>query len=137
MKNNIGIWIDTKQAIVVKLSNNHHSFKKIESNIITRERVPGESKKFGRFGGQSLTYEKNRFNRKNEQTSVYLKDLMKEIENCESFVIFGPSNMKNLLAKEINSNLQLSHKLAGIASSDLLTENQMVAWVKKFYNEKQ
>lgn len=134
MKKNIGIWIDTKQAVVIKLSNNTHSLKKIESNIVTRERVAGESKKYGRFGNQYLTYEKNRLNRRNEQTKYFLKSLIKEIENCESVVIFGPSNMKNIFAKEIKNNMQFSNKLAGIANSDLLTENQMIAWVKKFYN---
>jgi hypothetical protein len=134
MKKNIGIWIDTKQAVVIKLSKNSHSIKKIESNIETRERVPGESKKYGRFGNQYLTYEKNRLNRRNEQTKFFLKSLIKEIVNCESVVIFGPSNMKNILAKEINNNMQYSNKLKGIANSNLLTENQMVAWVKKFYN---
>lgn len=135
MKNNIGIWIDTKQAIVVKLSNNHHSLKKIESNILSRERVPGESKKFGRFGGQYLTYEKNRKNRKNEQVGVYLKSLFKEMTNSESIVIFGPSNMKNLLAKEIKQNLQLKNNLVGVANSDYLTDNQIVAWVKNFFSK--
>ena len=135
MKNNIGIWIDTKQAIVVKLSNSQHSLKKIESNILTRERVPGESKKFGRFGGQYLTYEKNRKNRKNEQINVYLKSLFKEIMNSDSIVVFGPSNMKNILAKEIKSNLQFKNNLVGVANSDHLTDNQIVAWVKKFYSK--
>jgi hypothetical protein len=134
MKKNIGIWIDTKQAVVIKLSNNTHSIKKIESHIETRERVPGESKKYGRFGNQYLTYEKNRLNRRNEQTKYFLKNLLKEIENCESVVIFGPSNMKNNFAKEIKNNMQFSNKLAGIANSNFLTENQMIAWVKKFYN---
>jgi len=134
MKKNIGIWIDTKQAVVIKLSNNTHSIKKIESHIETRERVPGESKKYGRFGNQYLTYEKNRLNRRNEQTKYFLKSLLKEIENCELVVIFGPSNMKNNFAKEIKNNMQFSNKLAGIANSNLLTENQMIAWVKKFYN---
>jgi len=134
MKKNIGIWIDTKQAVVIKLSNNTHSIKKIESHIETRERVPGESKKYGRFGNQYLTYEKNRLNRRNEQTKYFLKSLLKEIENCESVVIFGPSNMKNNFAKEIKNNMQFSNKLAGIANSNFLTENQMIAWVKKFYN---
>ena len=73
-------------------------------------------------------------NRRNEQTKYFLKSLIKEIENCESVVIFGPSKMKNIFAKEIKNNMQFSNKLAGIANSDLLTENQMIAWVKKFYN---
>ncbi len=134
MKRNIGIWIDSKRAVVIKLLNNTHSLKIITSNIETRERVPGESKRFGRFGNQYLSYEKNRKNKRNQQTNQFLKLLFKNIENCESVVIFGPSNMKNIFAKEIKNNMQLTNKLVGIANSELLTENQMVAWVKKFFN---
>jgi len=80
MKKNIGIWIDTRQAIVIRLSKNgEHFIKKIESEIETRVRVPGESKKFGRFGGQYITYEKNRLNKKNEQVNHFIKELFKEI----------------------------------------------------------
>jgi hypothetical protein len=134
MKKNIGIWIDSKRAVVIKLLNNTPSIKKIASNIDIRERVPGENKKFGRFGGQFMTFEKNRKNRRNHQTNQFLKLLMKQIENCESVVIFGPSNMKNVFAKEIKKNMQLTNKLIGVANSALLTENQMVAWVKKFFD---
>ena len=134
MKKNIGIWIDSKHAVIIKLLNNTHSINKIASNIETRERVPGESKKFGRFGSQYITYEKNRKNRRNQQTKQFLKLLLKNIENCKLVVIFGPSNMKNVFAKEIKNNMQLTNKLVGVANSDMLTENQMVAWVKKFFN---
>jgi hypothetical protein len=135
MHKNIGIWLDTKQAVIIKLTNTNHTVKIIESNIETRERVSGESKKFGRFGGQYLTYEKNKLNRKNEQTNQYLKELTKEIQNCEFVVLFGPSNMKKLFEKEIKHNMQLTYKLAGVFNSKLLTENQMVAWVKDFYKK--
>lgn len=134
MKKNIGIWIDTKQAFIIKLSTNgNHLIKKIDSNIETRERVEGESKKYGRFGGQYITYERNRSNKKNEQINQFLKNLLKEIENCDKVVLFGPSKMKKLLKKEIKSNIQLSKKLLGVHNSELLTENQMIAWVKDYY----
>lgn len=133
MKNNIGIWIDTRQAVVIKLSNGEYTVKTIESNIDTRERIPGESKKYGRFGGQYLTYEKNWANKKLEQTNKFLKILLKEIEDCDTVVIFGPSIMKTIFEKEIKNNLALIHKLAGVFDADSITENQMVAWVKDFY----
>jgi len=134
MERNIGIWIDTKQAVIIKLSNNNHNVKIIESNIETRERVAGESKKFGRFGGQYLTYEKNKLNRKHEQTNQFIKTLFKEVETCNSLVLFGPSKMKNIFEKEIKNNMQFAKKLKGVSNSKQLTENQMVAWVKDFYN---
>jgi len=135
MKKNIGIWIDTKQAVIIKLSNDNHSVKTIESNIETRERTPGESKKYGRFGGQYMTFEKNKLNRKIEQTNQFIKNLLKEVQNCDSIVLFGPSKMKNIFEKELKNNMQLANKLIGVSNSKLLTENQMVAWVKDFYKE--
>lgn len=133
MKQKIGIWIDTKQAFVVKLLNDNHSIKIIDSNIETRERVAGETKKYGRFGGQYLTYEKHQQNRKQEQTNHYFKNVLKEVQNCDTIVIFGPSRMKIFFEKEIKGNMQLADKLVGVYNSDLLTENQIVAWVKDFY----
>ena len=135
MKNSIGIWIDTHLAVVVNLSNGEHTVKTIESNIDTRERVPGESKKYGRFGGQYLTYEKNRENKKLEQTREFLKILLDEIEDCDSVVLFGPSIMKTIFEKEIKNNLNLIGKLSGVFDADSMTENQMVAWVKDFYKK--
>ncbi|MFK5959544.1 MAG: hypothetical protein QM495_11835 [Lutibacter sp.] len=135
MKQNIGIWIDTKQAVIIKLSNNKHAIRIIKSDIETRERVPGESKKFGRFGGQYMTFEKNKLNKRNEQTNKFIKSLLKEVQHCESVVLFGPSKMKNIFEKELSKNLQLTNKLVGVFNSKLLTENQMVAWVKDFYKK--
>jgi len=136
MKKNIGIWLDTHQAIVISLSNGDQPVKTIESNIDTRERIPGESKKYGRFGGQYLTYEKNRENKKILQTNQFLKILLKEIEDCDAVVLFGPSIMKTIFEKEIKNNLNLIGKLLGVFDADSMTENQMVAWVKAFYKNK-
>ena len=136
MKQNIGIWIDTKQAIIIKLLNDKQTVKIIESNIETKERVLGEAKKFGRFGGQYMTFEKNKLNKKNDQTNQFIKNLFKEVQNCDSIVLFGPSRMKNIFEKELSKNLQLANKLVGVYNSKQLTENQMVAWVKDFYSNK-
>jgi DNA polymerase III delta subunit len=135
MKKNIGIWIDSKQAFIIKISTKNVSLKNIESNIDFRERVEGESKKYGRFGGQYITYEKNRENRRNEQTNIYFKNLLKEISHCDTVVLFGPSTMKNQFEKEIQKNMQMASKLVGVYNCDALTENQMIAWVKDYYTK--
>ncbi len=136
MKKNIGIWLDTRQAVIVELSNGEHTIKTIESNIDTRERIPGESKKFGRFGGQYITYEKNRENKKNEQTSKFMKILINEIKACDTVVLFGPSIMKTIFEKEIKNDLNLIGKLIRVFDADSMTENQILAWVKDFYKNK-
>ena len=54
--------------------------------------------------------------------------------NADSIVLFGPANMKKILEKEIESNMQIANKLKGTYNSEQLSENQMVAWVKDFFN---
>lgn len=136
MKNNIGIWIDTHQAVVIKLSNGKHSVKIIESNIDAKVRTPEESKKYGRFGGRYLTYEKNWENIKLAQTQAFLKILLNEIEDCDAVVLFGPSILKTIFEKEIKNDLNLIGKLVGVFDADAMTENQILAWVKDFYKIK-
>lgn len=136
MKNNIGIWIDTHQAVVIKFSNGEHTVKTVDSSIDTRVRTPGESKKYGRFGGQYLTYEKNNEIKKIGQTNQFIKILLNEIEDCDALVLFGPSIMKTIFEKEIKNNLILIGKLVEVFDADSMTENQMVAWVKDFYKNK-
>lgn len=133
MKNNIGIWIDTHKAVVIKLSNGEHTVKSIESQIDTKVRTPEESKKYGRFSGRYTTYGKNWANEKIQQTNYFLNILLIEVEDCDAVVLFGPSIMKIIFEKEIKNNLNLIGKLAGIYDTDTVTENQMVAWVKDFY----
>lgn len=133
MKNNIGIWIDTHKAVVIKFSNGEHTIKTIESHIDTKVRTPEESKKYGRFGGHYITYKKNWENEKLKQTNQFIKILLKEIEDCDAVVIFGPSIMKTIFEKEIKNNLTLIGKLAGVFDADSMTESQMVAWVKDYY----
>lgn len=135
MKNNIGIWIDTHQAVLIKLSNGDQTVKTIESHIDTKVRTPEESKKYGRFEGHYTTYGKNWANKKIQQTHHFLKKLLTEIEDCDAIVLFGPSIMKTIFEKEIKNNLNLIGQLAGVFDADSMTENQMVAWVKDFYNK--
>ncbi|MDP3314240.1 hypothetical protein [Lutibacter sp.] len=133
MKNNIGIWLDTSQAFVI---NKLGDIKTIASEIEFREREAGESKKFGRFGNQYMTYEKNRENKRINLTNLYFKKIVAEIEECESVILFGPSLIKNQLGKEIVNNKRLEPKLKGIFNAELLTQNQLVAWVKDYYKPK-
>ena len=133
MKKQTGIWLDHEKAIIVTLVGNGYKLNTIESDIVTRERVDGETRKYGRFGDQSLSQEKHKERRIKEQTSHFLKNLLSEIKDVDELVLFGPANMKKELEKQILHDATLAPKLQAVESADSMTENQMVAWVKKFY----
>ncbi len=133
MKNRTGIWLDHEKATIVTLVGSGYKLNIIESDIITRERVDGETKKYGRFGDQSLSQEKHKERRIKEQTSNYLKNLLNEIKHVDELVLFGPANMKKELEKLILHDTTIAAKLKAVVSADSMTDNQMVAWVKNFY----
>ncbi len=133
MKKRTGIWLDHEKATIITLDKGRYKLNTIESDIVTRERIDGETRNYGRFGDQSLNQEKHKERRIKEQTSNYLKSVLSEIQQVDELVLFGPANMKRQLEKLILYDATLTPKLKAVVSADSMTNNQMVAWVKKFY----
>ena len=87
--------------MVVFLEGSTHTIKTIHSNIESRERIPGETKWFTRFGNQFLNFEKRKKNRRTNEIRDYLKKVVNEINVSDELVLFGPAAMKSELEKEI------------------------------------
>lgn len=136
MKKRAGIWIDTKNAVLVFLYGNNHTIKTIYSNIESRERIPGETKWFTRFSNQFLNFEKRKKNRRGNEIREYLKKLLAEIKNADELVLFGPAGMKTELEKAIRKDTTHSPVIRAVETADSMTENQMVARVKNYYHNK-
>ena len=133
MKKQTGIWLDKEKAVVITLNDHGYKLKIIESDIQTKERYDGEKKKFGRFGSQFLNKETKKKRRVEEQTNRYFKRIFDDVKHVNEIVLFGPASLKRKLAEVIKSDLVMADKLKAVKTSDIMTQNQMVAWVKKFY----
>ena len=133
MEKQTGIWLDKEKAIIINLREGKHSIKRLRSEITTRERFPGESKKFGKFGNQFLSMESKKRNMVKNQADEYLKKIINEIRYVDKLVLFGPAEMKTQLEKAILKNSMISKKLVAVEPADNMTENQLVAWVKEYY----
>jgi hypothetical protein len=135
MKKLIGVWLDTKQAVLIEITDKSKRIKTITSEIDSKERISGESKRFGRFGQQYLNPEKHKRNKIQEQVKLYLQQIIEEIKQFDSLLVFGPSEMKNKLKKEIQKHKDIAEKLSSVQTADHMTENQMVAWVRKHFTK--
>ena len=131
---NTGIWIDSRTAVIIHLSGDSHKVIHLNSLIETREREEGESKKFGRFGDQYLSFEKTKRNKQINQAKEFLKHIKLHLKKSNSFVVFGPAQMKIELEKDLKEDKVLYNKLMSIESADSMTENQMIAWVKGYFS---
>jgi stalled ribosome rescue protein Dom34 len=134
MKRQTGIWIDTNHAYIIELQENQYQITTIDSEIASRERIPGEGKKYTRVGSVYIDPEKKEERRFDNQLSDYLEKVKDVIRNTEEVVIFGPAQTKKKLAKMMQEDKKSTAKLLGSIPADAMTKNQMVAWVIDFYS---
>ena len=130
MKNNFGVWIDGTKAVIVKLAND--SVKEVSANIDSKTHHVNDGDKgdflgAGHHNGNEKTYEE----RKNNQTHKFLTHVLTEIKGADGIYIFGPSEMKSHLKTHIELDKSLFARLIGVDSADKMTDNQIVAAVKK------
>ncbi len=130
MKNNFGVWIDGTKAVIVKLAND--SIMEIPANIDSKtnhvnDRDKGDFLGAGHHNGNEKTYDE----RKTHQTHKFLTKVLTEIKDADGIYVFGPSEMKSHLKSHIELDKHLSTRLIGFDSADKMTDNQIVAAVKK------
>ncbi|KAA9038460.1 hypothetical protein FW778_12915 [Ginsengibacter hankyongi] len=137
MKKQAGIWIDTKQAVIIFLKKNSADIKIVNSSIEGRARDAGGKRLFSRFGIQFSGVQKKKATRKTHDLQDYFKKVVNEIKDTDEVVFFGPAKIKTELEKYmLNESIQLPIIKRVETADSKMTQNQMVAWVKQFYQQK-
>lgn len=131
----IGIWLDQKEADIISITDNHEELNTIYSDIETRERIPGEGKKFGRFGDQYLNDEKAKKHKIEEQLKKYIDKVIHKVEDAEEILVFGPAQTKIRLEKAILQNPNLAIRLKEVRNADHMTLNQKKAYVREYFRQ--
>ncbi len=127
-----GVWIDSHRAVIISFNGDSKNIETIYSEIETRERVDGETRSNSRFGEQHIDSEKSKESRLNGQRKLFLDDIIVKIKNVDELVFFGPAGMKN----ELGNQSKLGNKILSIERADSMTENQMAAWVKAYFENR-
>ncbi|TAK39565.1 MAG: hypothetical protein EPO28_10700 [Saprospiraceae bacterium] len=137
VKKQIGIWLDLKEAFLIELQDGKESgIRKITSNIDTSH-AKGGAPSGGRQGGTFIGGSEKEHNRRRQQQEVkYFDEIMKAIEDAGEVYVFGPGEAKNGLLHNIKVHRKQFHAhLMAVDTADYLTENQMVAQVKRYFKE--
>ncbi len=134
MKIQTGIWIDSKQAIIVFLDDANLRIKKVHSTLEKKLRIPGEGKWFTRMGNQFFTFDKKKEAHKIRDTLVFFKEIKKDLAEVDELVLFGPAEKKNELKKYLLNTGFSQSSIIAVKSADSMTDNQVAAWVKSYFN---
>lgn len=136
MIKNIGLWIDHEIALIVTISNGDAKIKKIESEVESHIKTLGGSRTASPYGPQDVSTER-KFERKRKQhLHQYYQKIIGTVKDADRIFIFGPGTAKSELEKEMQKSKTLTAKIVRIEPADKMTEGQINAKVKKFFEEK-
>ena len=135
MKTQTGLWIDSTQAIIVRLINHTEHITEIQSDIENPVHHRGEGDKGSFMGSRHINQEGKFDEKKKNQIDHYLHKVIEFIQNDDEFYIFGPAEIKSKLKHKIEEDKLLAHKLKAVEPADSMTNPQIVAHVNVFYHE--
>lgn len=132
----IGIWLDKEKAHLVTLKNEDVRFKTIYSEIEFFHPKGGARSKT-KWGPQDVVQDSKYLEREKHQLKLYFKELAKAMKDAEAIAIFGPADTNDKFYKELNENYKnLALKVKTVKKVDSMTENQVKALVRNFFNKK-
>jgi len=136
MEKQVGIWIDSKKAIIVTLDGQkEEKITEIDSEIENSVYHNKEGDK-GTFSGEHHSDNETKFdNRKKEQMNYFLKSVLFYIKGSDYLYLIGPGETKIKLEQKINDDKSLEKiNLKAVETADSMTLNEIVAQVRDFYN---
>lgn len=130
MKKKIGLWIDNREAIVVKLTDNGEQITRIYSDSEKQIRYTGSSRK----GGLQTT-ETIRSRKFDMQLGKYFDDIIAHIRGADMIQIFGPGAAKDGLLKRMEK-AGLKERIVEIETADSMTDHQITAKVREYFSNR-
>jgi hypothetical protein len=132
-----GIWIDSKQARIIRLAQNEETIETIHSDIefFNRTGTGGTRVKSGVT--QDVTHERKYLEKEKAQFKNYFNSIAAAVADSDELLIFGPADINEKFKKELSQhNKKLFGKLKAVEKADSMTENQTKAYVRNFFGHK-
>ncbi len=132
---NIGIWLDKEKAHIIAITKNgNETITTINSNI-ENYHIGGGSGSKQKGGPQDVVQDSKYLEREKHQFKSYFKEITTQLTEADAIVIFGPSDIDQKFKKELVDNYKLlDAKVKGVKKADSMTQNQMKALVRDFYD---
>jgi hypothetical protein len=130
MDRNVGLWIDHRQAYAIWSQDGKVDV--IPSRIEPPAHYSGGTQLGGKLN-QKADAEPRHNDRFRVQLTKYYRQVMSALKNADSILIMGPGKAKIEFEKVIKKNKSMQNRIRKVQTTDKMTRNQMVAYVRKFY----
>jgi hypothetical protein len=131
MKTSAGLWIDHREAVIVRLSNKRHETMRIKSSVEKQLRRSGEPAE-GSFPAQEVPRDDSREREYQGDLARYYDEIISHLRAADEILIFGPGEAKGELKKRFEKHKSGPHILT-LETDDKMTEPQIVAHVRQHF----
>jgi hypothetical protein len=128
MNHKVGVWIDHKRAVIVRVSAEGVTATAVDSGIGPhgrRGRAGYAAPDAPRAGGA----EKNHEERYRRHLERYFDEVIDGLDQPEALLILGPGRAKLQLRERLGRSATLSERIVGVEDTDARTDPQIVAKV--------
>jgi len=129
----IGIWIDHKKAVIVSATAGQVTTRTVESEVGPHGRYSSRAGYPTPDGPKNAGGEKKYEERHGQRLDRFYDDVISQLGQPESLLIFGPGEAKLQLRERLSRSKSLSEHVEEIETTDKLTNAQIVAKVKEHY----
>ena len=134
MKTTVGLWIDHKKAIIVAVTNRGEEIGLIISKAEKQLRRSGDSPLKGPYDPLQVPASDSRQRRLTGHLNIFYDAVIASIRDAEAILIFGPGDAKDELKKRLKKN-NLGGRIAGLETVDKMTDRQIAAKVRKYFQK--
>jgi len=128
MSHKVGIWIDHKRAVIVRVSPDGVTATAVESEIGPhgrRGRAGYPAPDAPRAGGAEKDYDE----RYRQHLERYYDEVISGLDQPEALLIVGPGRAKLQLRERLGRSAMLSDRVVAVENMDARTDSQIVAKV--------
>jgi hypothetical protein len=133
MNDRVGIWIDHSKAVIVFVSAGDVTTKTVTSDVGPHARYSGRALYPTADGPHEGGGEKKYEERYGQHLDRYYDDVISQLGQAETLLIFGPGEAKLQLRERLSRSKSLSERVEEIETTDKLTDAQIVAKVSEHF----
>ncbi len=132
MKNNVGLWIDHRKAIIVTVSDKGVEIGLTISAVEKQNRRTGSAPLKGSFDDFHVPAGDVRKRTFMNHLNIYYDAVIASLTKADSILIFGPGEAKIELRKRLKKN-NLDGRVVAVETVDKMTNRQIAARVQKYF----
>jgi len=133
MKDNAGVWIDHRKAVIVVMTPTGEHTALIISKAEKHLERSGDSPLKGRFESAQVPADDSRQRAFTGALNIYYDAVIAALRNVDALIILGPGEAKGELKRRLVKS-KLGVQIAAVETMDKMTDRQIAAKVRAYFS---